>query len=637
MSCTSDRPKRSARHLGNRAAKQCASALAPFACVALFACGSPEEGSNPGPSSTGPDPSAGPIDPGATGGPQDGMQPGGSNLPNVPGGPGSVAGPSPTGSDGLPIPSPTGPSNTPVPGVGGAGPGVDTPVELSQGGTRLRLLTHFEYVTSIEQLLGPVSVELETPPDSSVSGFVAVGAGLKTVTDAGATAYEAASLAAVAEVFNDAERWQALVGCQPAADLSDACVTTYVETFGHRAFRRTLTAEEVQQWVEVAQSGAALAGSAERGLSTATSGMLQSPHFLYRVETNSIDATSGRLVYDGQSMATRLAYALTGGPPSLELLDAAAAGQLDTAEGVRTAAASLLADQESVANQMTEFFSEYAQLNQVTQISKSTSMFPTFTPELQSSMLEGAKLFIKNVVLGDNDVRNFYYGTDTYADANLAPLYGVAAPASGFERITLPAETGRAGILGQAALLAGQSQSDRTSPTRRGMFVLQALLCATPPPTPEGVDTTVIPPDANNTTRQNLEQHRVDPKCATCHALFDPFGLALENFDPIGQYRDNENGLEIDATGEWNGAAFDGGAELGATLGQDPKVVGCLMRNFYRSTNGRAEDAKDADQIALMLSSLESHGYVWNDFLTDFVASDAFRSAPALPVTTETN
>jgi hypothetical protein len=251
-------------------------------------------------------------------------------------------------------------------------------------------------------------------------------------------------------------------------------------------------------------------------------------------------------------------------------------------------------------------------------------------------MVEGAELFLRNIVLGRNaDVRSFYDSRQTYADANLARLYGVPAPASGFEEVTLPAETPRVGILGQAALLAGHSQPDRTSPTRRGVFMLQSLLCVPPPVVPDGVDTTLVPADANSSTREILDAHRANPQCASCHALFDPLGISLEHFDAIGQYRTEENGHTIDASGEWLGHVFNDGAELASVLAQEPMVLSCLLRNFYRNVNGRAEDDQDLTQIEAMAESLAASGYVWNSFLGNFVASDAFRSAPALPITTE--
>jgi hypothetical protein len=292
-----------------------------------------------------------------------------------------------------------------------------------------------------------------------------------------------------------------------------------------------------------------------------------------------------------------------------------------------------------LTDRMTAFFNEYAQGTQVSQISKSTTLFPTFTAALQSSMVQSLQLFLKNVVLAPNaDVRSFYDSDQTYVDANLAPIYGVKAPASGFGQVKLDSSTGRAGILGQAAVLAGQSQSDRTSPTRRGLFVYMSLLCNPPPIVPAGVDTTVpnLDPAHPQTRRQQLEAHRADAKCAGCHGQFDPYGFAMEKFDAIGQYRTTENGLSIDATGMIgaNGPPFDGVAQLGAVMRQDSKVISCLLRNLYKNANGRAEDEQDADQISSLMTSLSARNYVWSSFLADFVASDAFRSAPALPVTT---
>jgi hypothetical protein len=526
-----------------------------------------------------------------------------------------------------------GPGADPSPGGGGSGSGGAGSGVLSKGGVALRLLTQPEYLTSVQSLLGTLTTKLTPPVDVSVAGFVSVGAGQMNVTDMAATAYEAASLAATAEVFGDAARWQKLVGCQPKADLSDACVTTYIKTFGRTAFRRDLTNDEVTLWLGVAKNAATLAGTAAQGLATATSGLLQSPNFLYRVETNKVDSSNGRLKYDGLSMASRLSYLLTGGPPSAAMLTAAASGQLDTADGVRTAAAPLLAS-AGVADRMAAFFSEYAQAQQVLLVSKSTTLFPSFNEALKSSMLQGAQLFLKNVVLAPNaDVRSFYDSDQTFVDANLAPIYGVQAPASGFGQVKLPSSSGRAGILGQAAVIAGQSQSDGTSPTRRGTFILESFLCTAPPQPPPGINTN-IPADPTLTTRQRLEAHRKAASCAGCHTLFDPLGMALEHFDPIGRYRATDNGLAIDATGSIGATAFDGEAQLGGVLRQDPKVVTCLLRNLYRNANGRAEDEQDADQIDSLVKSLGARSYVWSSFLADFVASDAFRSAPALPVTT---
>jgi Protein of unknown function (DUF1595) len=289
MSCTNDSHLRFVRDCGTRAAHQLVRAVAPFAFAGLVtACSGTEDLSDLNLPGSGVVPSTMP-----------------SSLGTMPS----------TGASGTPSAGPVGttpalPGTTPT--VASAGPSTmpstaatpSVPVVLSEGGVKLRLLTQAEFAASLEALLGELETDLTTPPDTSVGGFVSVGAGSMTVTDSGAS-----SLAATNEVFADTQRWQQLVGCQPKADLSDACVATYIKTFGRSAFRRDLTDEEAEQWLGVAKNAAMVAGSAAQGLATATSGLLQSPNFLYRVETNRVDATNGRLKYDGLSMANRLSYA----------------------------------------------------------------------------------------------------------------------------------------------------------------------------------------------------------------------------------------------------------------------------------------------------------------------------------------
>ena len=520
---------------------------------------------------------------------------------------------------------------------GGTGMGAsgDTgmPKDLSKGGPKLRVLTQSEYKNSITDLFGAISAQLELPPDTFVAGFTSIGGAEVAINAASVEPYETASLAVTKEVFGDSARWQKLVGCQPKADLSDACVSTFIKAFGKRAFRRDLTDVEVQQWLKVGQDAAQLTGSsAAIGLAAVVSGLLQSPYFLYRIETNLLDASNGRLKYDGLSMATRLAFLLTGRPPSDALLTAAAAGQLDTADGVKTAAAPLLADPSAV-DRMAAFFGEFAHVSLVLGAQKSADMFPTYTPALQSSMLQATQLFIKNVVLAPGaDVRALYDSDQTFVDATLAPIYGVSAPASGFMQIKLGADAARAGILSQPAVLAGHSQPDHNSPTRRGYFISQTFLCVTPPDPPADV-VAVLTPDPTKTARQQLDAHRTKDSCKGCHALFDPLGFGLEHLDSIGKYRTMENGQPIDATGTLDGVAYDGAAQMGGAFRQSARALTCMMGNFYRSSNARAEVGPDATEVDKLTQALAAKNYVWRDLVTEFVASDAFRSAPAVPVT----
>jgi Protein of unknown function (DUF1588)/Protein of unknown function (DUF1592)/Protein of unknown function (DUF1595)/Protein of unknown function (DUF1585)/Protein of unknown function (DUF1587) len=509
----------------------------------------------------------------------------------------------------------------------GGGAGLVEDIEGSR--IKLRVLTQSEYRNALTALLGTVNAPLELPTDLSVAGFVSVGASLRAVSAPDVALYETASRAAAAEALADPARRRELVGCEPEADLGDSCVESFVQRFGRQAFRRELSDGEIAQWAYVGREAAMLAGSsAEEGLVSIVSGLLQSVYFLYRVEVSSGDPASGRLKYDGASMATRLAFLLTGRPPSEELLAAAAAGQLTTDEGVVTAAAKLLDDSSAVPT-MASFFSELSQAALVSVVEKTPVLYPGFDARMKSSMLRATQLFLEDVVLAPGaDVRALYDSPLTFVDATLAPLYGVPSPASGFIRLDLGPRSSRAGILGQAAVLASHAGVDHTSPSRRGAFISGNFLCAPPPPPPDGVVTIPPVPEPNLTTRQRMEQMVAGSACETCHAQFDQLGFALEHFDPIGAYRETEDGLTIDATGTLDGVAFDGQAELGAVLRRNPRAIACLVQSFHRAANGRASAESDAAQVDALGRALEDRGYVWRDFVAEFIAGDAFRSEP---------
>jgi hypothetical protein len=334
-------------------------------------------------------------------------------------------------------------------------------------------------------------------------------------------------------------------------------------------------------------------------------------------------------------MADRLAFLLTGGPPSAELLAAAASGQLDTAAGVGTAAAPLLAG-DALAAPLTTLFYEYTQAELVMGVEKSPTMFPEVNDNLRSSMKEGVRLFLEKVVLAPGaDVRSFYDSNQTFADATLAAIYGVTPPGSAFAQFTLPATSGRAGILGQAGILFAHGKPDHSSPTVRGLFVARSLLCQEVE-LPTDLEIPELVMDPTKTTRENLDLHRTEPACAGCHAVFDPMGMALEHFDAIGNYRETENGLTIDASGTLeDGTPFDGAVGLGTALRGYAPALECLLRHFYRGVNGRTEDLQDLPQVTAMMATLAGRNYVFRDLVAEFVTSDAFRSAPALPITGE--
>ncbi len=577
--------------------------------------------------------------PGATAG--SGTTGGASGTVGGPGGtvPG-VAGPGTAG------PGTAGPDST-VPGVGTAPapngttpelvesePEVDPKIFTTTPKSMLRLLTQVEYMHSVSALLQIEVTDVELPDDNPVAGFGTVGATELIVGERSLEQYETASQVLTTGLFNDEARWQQLVGCAPQPDLSDACVETYVRSFGRRAFRRDMTEEEAQQWLGLARTVAgqteATEVAAATGLAAATAGMLQSPNFLYRYEYAVPDTTLGRVKFDGPSMATRLSYLFTGAPPTDALLDAAAAGELDTPEGIRAAAAELFA-QPRAAEFMSDYFTELTHLYLIHEAEKDMENFSYVDDSLRASMLEEVRLWLSDLVLAEGaDVRSFFDSTTTYVDDALADFYEIQAPpGEGFRQVELPPETDRAGILGKAAFLLVHSSPDSSNPTRRGNFILKNFNCMSVPPPPADLVVTVPEQDENGapkTTRELFEQHSIDATCVACHSVMDPFGFALEHFDAVGAYRETENGLPIDATGEFQGAAFDGAAGLATVLRENEATAACFVKNFYRYANGTPDDTTDGELIVSLGELLAEKNYVWRDMLVEFAASDAFTS-----------
>lgn len=516
----------------------------------------------------------------------------------------------------------------------------DDEIDAGEYDVPLRLLTGSEYRRSLRVLFGDqvdLDLDLDLVPDTVVAGFHSVGAAEVTVGEMAAEKYEAAAWAVADRVFAAGSDWSAQLGCEPAPALDDACTTDYIDRLGRLAFRRPLTSDERELWTEVARDAAALTDDPARGLATVVSGILQSPFFLYRVETldpgNASDSGRGR--FDGGSMATRLAFLLTGATPDEAMLDRAAQGELDTPEGIQGAARALL-DSDQARDHLGEFFVELASVDSVGNIDKDQQSFPAFDEALAASMLEETRLWLReHVVAPGTDVRSLFDSNQTFVDTRLAELYGLPDPGSGFAPVTLPADSGRAGLLGQASFLSRHSSPHSSAPTRRGFFLLSSFLCQTPPPPPPDVDTDVDSPTGDEegpmTTRQRFEQHVTDPSCAGCHNLMDPMGYALEHFDPIGRYRSDEYGIPIDATAQVLGTTVDGAVELGAWLRENPKTDACMVRNLYRYSNALKDDLSDLEVIEQVAERLGDLDYQWRELLVDFAASEAFRSAAPVP------
>jgi hypothetical protein len=493
----------------------------------------------------------------------------------------------------------------------------------------LRQLTQIQYQNSLRDLFGDaVTVPTNLEPDTALSGLYAIGASTVALSARATELFETAARDVTSQIFNDATKRQALLGCDPA---QQSCLESFVTTFGRRAWRRPLAADEVTKYVTLAQSGTTASGDAWQGASLIVSAMLQSPNFLYRVEIGTVDAAQPtRRWLDSFEVASRLSYLMWSSMPDDTLLDAAQGGTLTDPAMIATQAQRLLADARAQAA-VENFFAEYLGLNNLQGAQKLPEAYPAFTPSLRSAMQQETLLTLRTLAFDEgNDFRTLLTSHDTFVNAELAQLYGLPEPTGdGLERATLPTDSPRVGLLGQASLLTLYSHASASSPTQRGKFVREILLCQSIPAPPPNVNTTLPDTAGATTMREKLAIH-AEGSCAACHSLMDPIGLALENFDGIGAYRETDNGAPIDASGTLDGVAFADAAGLAQALSQHARFPECVARTLYRYSMGHLEEAGEGPAITSLLTSFSGSGYKLRDLFLATAQLPGFRYVGAL-------
>jgi len=497
----------------------------------------------------------------------------------------------------------------------------------------LRRLTRIEYQNTIADVLGPgLPVPTDLEADTTLHGFTTVAASALNVGPLAAEQYEKIALDLSARVFADPARRAALLGCAPAT-VEDPCVRTFLERFGRRAWRRPLTSAELDRWVGVARAVDLRLGDVATSLELVTAGLLQSPAFLYRVELGVSDpADPTRRAYTGWEMASRLSYLIWGTTPDDALLTAAEGGALDTPGGLTVEARRLLADPRAKVA-LGRFFAEHFKLDRLAGITKDLATFPQMNGALPAAMRAEIEQLIARVVFDRNtDLREIFDTRSTFVNADLARVYnlpGVRGP--GMVEVTLPDNSPRAGVLTTAGFLALYSHASVTSPTLRGRFVRQSLLCQEIEPPPAGLITELPEVDPNappQTLRQRLETlHLAVQPCSGCHSRMDPLGFGFEAFDAIGAYRTTDNGLPVDASGSFDGQAFRNARELASRVKASPAVSSCLVKMAYRYASGHRETDGERRTLRALDESLAAANYRFQDFVVALVTSDGFRMA----------
>jgi hypothetical protein len=515
---------------------------------------------------------------------------------------------------------------TPGGGSGGTGSTTESIPPFVPSEPALPRLTTAQYANVIRDLFGPSIQVPELEPDQRLYSFSIIGAATTTLSEHGVELYSQAAFGIAKAVFADTALRQTVVGCAPATPLDDACLSQYINGFGLRAWRRPVQPAELERYKALATS----VGLSEPwlALELVTAAILQSPNFLYRVELGEADAEKpGWRHYLGYEMAARLAFLLRNSLPDTELLAAAERGELSSKAGVVAQATRLLNDALPTETMMSALYSEYLDLPLLDEVKFPEAMDPSHT--LADSMRREVLDIVNRVALRDSaDMRSLFTTQTVATNRDLASLYGLP-PSTAVELAPaqLAADGPRAGILTTGALLTLNNRPNRTSPTIRGLFIRQRLLCGTVPPPPPG-----IPPikeadmGVPQTIREKLELHRTNPTCAACHKSMDPLGLGMEDFDQYGRFRTvYEGGQPVDAGGDLDGIAFVGAKELGAQLAQDPRVMSCLVKQLYRYGSARLETDNEAAVLKGLDEAFAAGGYQLRPLLLELVGSDGFR------------
>ena len=402
--------------------------------------------------------------------------------------------------------------------------------------------------------------------------------------------------------------------------------------FCDRAFRRPATHDELTRLLGIVLSAEKDGEHPDAALQLALRAVLVSPHFLFLQNNNDHGpaSTSDQVPINDFALASRISYFLWSSMPDEQLYRVAAQGSLRRRENLRLQVKRMLRDRRARA--LSEnFASQWLQTRRLKELTPDPTLFPDFDEPLRAAMIAETELFFESVRDQDRSVLAFLDADYTFVNERLARYYGFAGvTGDAFRRVAL-AGTARGGVLTQASVLTVTSNPNRTSPVKRGKWILENILGVPPSPPPSGVEALQeVKEQAHaGTLRQRMEQHRTNPACATCHRRMDPLGFGLENFDATGGWRADDQGQPIDSSGRLpGGQAFQGPAELkAALLTRRDAFARCLTEKMLTYALGRGLDRADRRAVDQIIARLGRNEYRFSALILAVVESAPFQSA----------
>jgi hypothetical protein len=499
-----------------------------------------------------------------------------------------------------------------------------------------RLLTRLEYNNTIRSLFGDESEPANNfPPETAALGFANGEAH-------GPNPLLVESYLSAAEDIADRmveNHFLEIVSCDPEIIGSVNCGDAFIQEWGSKAFRRPLRFEEFLVFKELYLQVFAM-WDFETAVELVLQAILQSPQFLYRVELGIPASGDDMLVQlDGYETASRLSYLLWNGPPDDTLLNLAASGALLDIVVLEEQARRLL-DDDRAKSTIEDFHTQWLTLDSLDTIVKDDIAYPSFTDSIRASWRQELKLFLEYVFLESEAPLDDFFGSSvSFLNADLATFYEHEGEFPENTFLLTPNAPHRAGILTQPGLLALLSNPDQSSPIRRGVFVREKLLCESLPAPPNDVPIIPPDPDPDATTRERFAAHTEEPSCQGCHVLIDPVGFGFEEYNGVGLWRDIENGIPVDTTGEMLytdsqdpilEGPFTGVSELSQKLRNSTQVQTCIAKHWFRYSMGRMESTTDSCSIENIESSFIGTGGDVRELLVALIRTDTFRyrSAP---------
>jgi len=418
---------------------------------------------------------------------------------------------------------------------------------------------------------------------------------------------------------------ESIITCTaPAADAWRACARQILEGFVPRAWRRPPTDEEYERLELLIERALAIDTSFEGAVGVGLQAALVAPSFLYRIERDLADGATTAHELDSFELASRLSYFLWSSMPDAELFELAAAGTLRDPGVIGAQVERMLRDPRAEAL-VENFAGQWLFIRNVANAAPDPWLYPNFDDALRESMQREMELFFGTFVFEDRNMLEMLTADSTFVDGRLAAHYGIeGVDGDTFVEVS---GTGRGGLLRQAGLLTALSYPGRTSPVRRGKFILGQLLCSEPDPAPADAGGLQEGDELSGLSlRERMEMHRRDPSCAACHSTMDPLGFGLEHYDALGAWRDFYGEDPIDATGVLpDGTSFDGAEELAEVIAANDAYARCIADKLLIYALGRPVKPEDAATIHSITQQFGEGGYRFSQLATAIATSEAFR------------